>query len=132
MCFGYAFSLSRSLIHMFKVSEHCADDMRIALDACGRGEDFERLRLIQGIAMRPIRHKRAVELNGAKNSGPYRNVFEGELIGIAGAVPPFVMPTHQQLHRAIGAGARGLLFANHRMSRQVNALFFAERDTERR
>ncbi len=46
-------------------------------------------------------------------------------IRIAGAVPPFVMPAHEQLRRAICSDSRRFAFANHRMTRKIESLFIA-------
>ena len=41
-----AFCLGRSLIHVFEVGEQRAGYVRVAFNTCGRGENFEGLRLI--------------------------------------------------------------------------------------
>src|SRR6185369_13335627 len=52
-----------------------------------------------------------------------RDLFASQRIGITRAVPPLLMPAHEQLRSAISADSRCFAFADNRVTRQVEPLF---------
>jgi hypothetical protein len=71
--------------------------------------------------------QRAVGIDDAQDASAERYLFTPQRVGIARAVPPFLMPADEQLCATVGPGACGLLLADDGMAREVKAFFRAQR-----
>src|SRR5687768_6750565 len=93
--------------------------------------EFYSRAILQLAACRLVRHRwskrtiigeRSIRISDAQYPCSQRNLFAPQRIRIACAVPPLVMPAHEQLRGPIGAGSRRLAFTDHWMAPQVDAL----------
>src|SRR5687767_5193159 len=76
---------------------------------------------------RTIVRERRVRIGNAKYSRSQGNLFASQRVGITSAVPPLVMPTHEQLRGTIGSDSRRLTLADHRMPGEIESFFSGQR-----
>src|SRR5205807_6878602 len=122
------FDSSVQLIDQHKQSFH---HVRIALDSSRSRKQRPGLLQIERTSIRTLAKQRAEQLNRPQNSRADWNIFEREHIGIARAVPPFVMPANEQLRVAARVAFRHLLLADDRMSPKIKPRFETQRTLKR-
>src|SRR5262249_35813746 len=71
---------------------------------------------------RPLVGERCVCIRNMQNARSQRNLFKAQAVGITAAVPPFMMPAHQQLRDSIGACISSFVISQHWMACELCAL----------
>src|SRR5947207_12789210 len=82
--------------------------------------------LTQRRAKRSHIRERRIRISDAKDPCSQWNLFPAERVRIAHAIPPFMMPTDQQLGGAICSNSRCLAFTDHWMTSKIDSLVFGE------
>ena len=75
--------------------------------------------------------ERCVGVRHAKDTRGEWYLLAPQSVRVARAIPPFLMPANEELRTARRSGARRLLFADDRMTREVEPLIFRQRPLSR-